>query len=133
MVWFIGGVEYLIGLGYSDWISIHPPIHEWKKNHLHSSLLNTRPIRTFALHYIIVYLHICCIYIYVVYLELSMFMTTFLVEASPSYCIPAQLSVWESWETCSTTCGVGQRNRERTAGLPFWWGGRAERWLNPGA
>lgn len=67
--------------------------------------------------------HIIYIYIYVVYLELSMFMTTFLDEASPSYCIPAQLSVWESWETCSTTCGVGQRNRERTAGLPFWWGG----------
>eukprot|EP00434_Breviolum_minutum_P022929 symbB.v1.2.020228.t1/scaffold1690.1/size105730/2 len=27
--------------------------------------------------------------------------------------VDCELSVWESWETCSTTCGVGQRNRER--------------------
>lgn len=75
--------------------------------------------------------HCISTHMYVVFLELflstqyfTVFMTTFLDEASPGYRIPAQLSVWESWETCSTTCGVGQRNRERTAGPPFCGGGK---------
>ena len=128
MIWFIGRT------------------HEWKKNT--SSLLNKGPIRTFTLHYYRSKLYSCiyhrsklysCIYIYIYthtsYVYFELFLSTqyfkLILHAyfSGSFTqllhpFPveqfAQLSVWESWETCSTTCGVGQRNRERTA----LWGGK---------